>query len=319
MKLVPGWHWPQGAQLRYCFKVAVATLLGYLLSLGGSEAAVYGAMSAALIVGASRGEDVSTSANRVRGTLAGMLVGIAMTYAALPPALSVAIGIGSTAYLCIAFGWGVPAARVGAALCAVMVLIHGQDAVDYSVIRVGNTLIGIIAGLAVSYLVLPVRGREAVMQAADTSLAAAGDLLAQLGIAIEPLPATFHVAMLDRVVELEKAMRDGRHEFGGQTGALLETVRHVGLVCAGTLTAAIAHSDLCASPHAMTAAAPLLANAARLSARARVPSYDTTIAAQISTLVVSDMSDLSGADAVALQGLALGLRKIEFSLGIIGR
>jgi uncharacterized membrane protein YccC len=191
--------------------------------------------------------------------------------------------------------------------------------VDYSVIRVGNTAIGIIAGLAVSYLVLPVRGREAVMQASNASLAAAGDLLMQLASSAEPLPAKLHVAMLDRVVEMEKAMRDGRHEFGGQTGALLETVRHAGLVCAGTLTAAIAHSDLCASPSAMIVAAPLFADAAQLARRARGPSDKAAFAAKTSPVVFSDIVDVSGADAIALQGLALGLRKVEFSLGIMGR
>lgn len=305
--------------LRYCFKAAVAALLGYLLSLGGNDSAVYGAMSAALIVGASRGEDVSTSANRVRGTLAGMLVGIAITMPALPPGLAVALGIGITTYLCTGFRWGVPAARVGVAFCAVMALMHDHDALSYSAIRVVNTLIGISAGLAVSYFVLPVRGRETVTRTANASLAAAGDLLAQLAVSNEPVPTTYHVAMLDRVVELEKALRDMRREFGEEPDALVETVRHVCLVCAGTLTAAIAHSDLRLSPTAMVAAAPLLASAARLAKRAWGPSDDVPNAAPTSPVAASDSSTVSDEDAIALQGLALGLRKVEFSLGIMGR
>ena len=318
MNLIPSWHWPQDAVLRYCFKAAAAALLGYLLSLGGNDSAVYGAMSAALIVGASRGEDVSTSANRVRGTLAGMLVGIAITIPPLPPGLAVALGIGITTYLCTGFRWGVPAARVGVAFCAVMALMHDHDAWSYSAIRVVNTLIGISAGLAVSYFILPVRGRETVIRTANASLAAAGMLLTKLASATQPLPMELHVAMLDRVVELEKAVRDGRREFGSETDTLLDTVRHVCLVCAGTLTAAIAHSDLCANPAALTAANPLLANAAKLAERASGADGSNATAQDLPSIAVA-VSGIPETDAVALQGLALGLRKIEFSLGILGR
>ncbi|MGL4441747.1 MAG: FUSC family protein [Bosea sp. (in: a-proteobacteria)] len=319
MTLGFSWQWPRRAVQLYCFKVALATLLGYLLALGGAESAVYSAMSAALIVGASRGEDVMTSTNRVRGTLVGMLVGIALTLVALPAALAVALGVGATAYVCLAFGWGVAAARVGAALCAVMILVHVQDAVEYSLVRVGNTIIGIIAGLAVSYFVLPVRGREAVAQAADASLIAAGEMLAQLASNASPLPMAMHVAMLDRVLDLEKAVRDGRREFGKTNDTLIQTARHVGIICAGTLTAAIAHADLCDNPAAIDAAAPLLTNAARLALRAKMAAIDPGRDAQVSPVTRGENGAITPEDEISLQGLALGLRKIEFGLVSMGR
>ncbi|MCA3584203.1 MAG: FUSC family protein [Methylocystis sp.] len=320
MTLALSWHWPRRAALLYCFKVAIAAMLGYMLALGGTESAVYATMSAALIVGASRGEDIMTSRNRVRGTLAGMVAGIVLAFMPIPPALAVAIGVGGTAYLCAVFGWGVSATRVGAALCSVMILIHTHDAIQYSVVRFSNTLIGIAVGLAVSYLLLPIRGREAVAHAAEGSLAAAGEMLAQLASARQPLPIGLYVAMLDRVLDLEKAVRDGRREFSKGNEELIETARHVGLVCAGALTAAMAHSDLCNSPEAMEAAAPLLANAERLAARAKANATDAITISGVSSIAGSTLSNIgSAADTITLQGLALGLRKIEFALDALGR
>jgi uncharacterized membrane protein YccC len=319
MTLRPVWSWPQRSALLYCLKVGLAALLGYLFALGGPEAAVYASMSAALIVGASRGEDVLTSANRVRGTLVGMVVAIALTWITIPPAIAVSVGVGLTAYVCLALGWGVPAARVGAALCAVMILLHLQDALQYSLARVGNTLIGIAAGLAVSYLVMPVRGRDAVARATDASLAAAGDLLSRLAGSRERLPTELHVAMLDRVFDLEKAVRDGRREFGRENDALVHRMRNVGLVCAGALTAAIAHADLCNSPDAMDAAAPLFADATRLAARAKAAASGCALDAKTASGGGVALAGVSSADAITLQGLALGLRKVELGLDAIGR
>ncbi len=313
------WQWPHRPALLYCLKVAVATFLGYFLALGGTESAVYSAMSAALIVGASRGEDVLTSTNRVRGTLAGMLVGIALTLVPLPPALAVAAGVGSTAYVCLAFGWGVPAARVGAALCAVMILVHVQDAFQYSLVRVGNTLIGIATGLAVSYLVLPVRGREVAAQASQASLSAASNILTQLASTREPIPTDLYVAMLDRLVELEKAIRDGRREFGKTNETLIQSARLVGVVCAGTLTAAIAHSDFCSDGKAMEAAVPLFSKAAQLAKRAQATGPAPSQERDVASASVPQIRNAEAVDLTALQGLALGLRKIEAALGALGR
>jgi hypothetical protein len=55
-----------GAQLRYRTKVGIAAGLGYFLTQGGhSQYAIDSAITAALVVGTSVGEDLATSANRV--------------------------------------------------------------------------------------------------------------------------------------------------------------------------------------------------------------------------------------------------------------
>lgn len=318
MKMPLSWRWPRGAALSYCVKVATATLLGYLLSLGGVEHAVYGAFSAALIVGASRGEDVSSSANRVRGSLAGVVAGIAMSYLQLPPALAVAVGIGATAYLCMGCGWGVAAARIGASLCAVTVLMHSQDAVGYIELRVTNTLIGIAAGLAVSYLVLPVRGRDAVAQASNAALVALGNLLNALAHSDEPPSSDLHGAVFDRLLELQKAMRDARNEFGAgdDAEALWQNVRQVALACAGALTASIAQAELRTSPAALAAAQDLRQEAARLAERALGHGAPASNGLPRGRAAADDSA---AATAGAREGLALGLRKIASALDALGR
>ena len=73
-----------GVQWRYCVKVGLAAGLGYLLTQGNaSQYAVYSAFTAALIVGANFGEDLATSANRVKGTLVGMLAGMTVSAATM--------------------------------------------------------------------------------------------------------------------------------------------------------------------------------------------------------------------------------------------
>ena len=63
-----------GPQWRYCAKVGLAAALAYVLTRGAdNEYAIYSASTSALIVGASVGEDLGTSGNRVKGTVAGMI------------------------------------------------------------------------------------------------------------------------------------------------------------------------------------------------------------------------------------------------------
>ena len=76
---MPKWRTPRGTQLRHCAKVALAAVVAYALTFGGrNDYALFSAMGASLVVGGSVGEDLSTSLNRVRGTVAGALVGAAL-------------------------------------------------------------------------------------------------------------------------------------------------------------------------------------------------------------------------------------------------
>ena len=92
MKLPAGLKPLGGTQWRYCAKVGLAAGLGYLLTQGNaSQYAVYSAFTAALIVGANFGEDLATSANRVKGTLVGMAAGMTVSAFLGPSALAVGV------------------------------------------------------------------------------------------------------------------------------------------------------------------------------------------------------------------------------------
>jgi uncharacterized membrane protein YccC len=96
-----------GAQWRYCAKVGIATALGYLLTQGGqNQYAIYSAFTAALVVGTSVGEDLATSANRVKGTLAGMIGGMAVAALLGPNFLTIGISAALTGLLALALRLG---------------------------------------------------------------------------------------------------------------------------------------------------------------------------------------------------------------------
>ncbi len=146
-------------QWRYCIKVGIAAGLGYLLAQGNlNQYAIYGAFTAALVVGASVGEDLATSANRVKGTVAGMAAAMVATAAFGPNALTVGFAVSLTTVIALASGWGIQVARVGVTICIITLVLHDVDALRYNLIRSGNTLIGVVVGLAVSFFVWPVHG-----------------------------------------------------------------------------------------------------------------------------------------------------------------
>jgi len=161
-------NWLRASTIRHVAKVAIAALAAFALSLGGrNEFALFSAMGAAMVVGSSLGEDLSSSLNRVRGTLAGTAVGLGC---ALPLGSSLwSIGVASAglAWLCTGLGWGAAAMRIGLAMALVILFTHGGDPAHYALWRVANTLVGVLIGLAVGRLLWPIRGRDRIGTAID--------------------------------------------------------------------------------------------------------------------------------------------------------
>jgi hypothetical protein len=187
--------------------------------------------------------------------------------------------------------------------------------------RIANTLIGIAAGLVVSYVVLPVRGRDAIAAGTRRALAAIADLLETIGRAgPAPVPAQY-TAVLDSLLDLEKAARDAGRELGGEAGALRQAARQAELACVATIAAGIAHVELRGSPGGLGAAGALCKQATRLAARARSGRPDATARDRAAAAAELPAPDEAAAvpDAVALHGLALALRKVEHALGALGR
>ena len=138
------------------------------------------------MVGGSVGEDLSTSLNRVRGTVAGALVGAALAIVLGKTIWSLGIAVGVMAWLSIGLGWGSAAMRVGIAMALVILFTHAADAAHYGVWRVVNTLMGVVIGIAISRFVWPIRGRDEVASAIDRALTATTAALDALAWARRP-------------------------------------------------------------------------------------------------------------------------------------
>jgi uncharacterized membrane protein YccC len=211
-----GWRSLEGTQWRYCVKVGLAAALGYLLARGGeNQYAVYSAFTAALIVGATVGEDLATSVNRAKGTVVGMLAGMAVSAVFGPSALAVGLAVAATALLALVLGWGIPVARIGVTVCIITLVAYGANALEYDLLRAFNTLIGIMVGLAVSFFVWPARGRDALERSLQQVLDAAARLLDALAAGehdLRPVQLRLHdavgaVVKAAREVKLERRLR----------------------------------------------------------------------------------------------------------------
>jgi uncharacterized membrane protein YccC len=210
-------------QLRYSIKVGIAAGLGYALTQGNlNEYAIYSAFAATLVVGTSVGEDLATSANRIKGTFAGMIAGIIATALFGPNWITVGLAAMLTATITLASGWGIQVARVGATVCIITLVAHSTNPVQYDVMRTLNTLIGVAIGLAVSFLVLPARGPEQVMQAMREVLAVATRLLDAMDKGDRP-PRPLQGELHDALAAAVKAWRDwGREKRVARTAAVEE-------------------------------------------------------------------------------------------------
>lgn len=231
------------AQWRYCAKVGLAAGLGYLLTRGAeNQYAIYSAITAALIVGTSLGEDLSSSGNRVKGTAAGIIAGLAVSTFFGPSAIAVGLAATATMLLALALGWGIPVARIGVTVCLIALVFYGHNTVEYDVLRAVNTGIGVVVGLAVSFFVWPVRARDTVTPATAKLVEAIKKLLDALAAGASDLrPA--QLAVYDAIAALVKAGRDAKVERGlrlesGSVDARALEVLQLGLeVLAATLAA----------------------------------------------------------------------------------
>ena len=223
-----------GSQWRYCAKVGIATALGYVLTQGAlNEYAIYSAFTAALIVGTSVGEDLATSVNRVKGTLVGMIAGMVVSALVGPNFVTIGLASTLTGLIALAFGWGVAVARIGITICIITVAVHSANALHYDVYRALNTMIGIIAGLAVTFFVWPVRGHTEIERACADLLAAARALLDALSCGeanLRPLQGK----LFDSIAAVVKAGRDFQRERRAGQPVTIDETRVIEVIRLGT-------------------------------------------------------------------------------------
>ena len=212
----------EALQWRYCLKVGIAAGLGYLLTQGNlNQYAIHGAFTAALVVGTSVGEDLATSANRVKGTVAGVVAAMVATAVVGPNPLTVGFAVSLTAAIALARGWGIQVARVGVTVCIVTLVAHDADALRYDLLRAGNTLIGVAVGLAVSFFVWPVRGPEQVKRASRGVLEASARLLDAIEKGETDLRPV-RASVFDALAEVVKGWRDMNREKRIGRAAMLD-------------------------------------------------------------------------------------------------
>ncbi len=198
-------------QLRYCIKVGIASGVGYLLTQGQrNDYAIYSAFAAALVVGSSVGEDLATSANRIKGTFTGVIAAMVASAFFGPSWITVGLASMLTAAMALASGWGIQVARVGVTVSVVTLVAHDSNAVQYDLLRAWNTLIGVAVGLAVSFLIWPARGRGQVNEAAREVLAVSMRLVDAMdrGKPLRRLQSELH----DALSAVVKAWRDLNRE-----------------------------------------------------------------------------------------------------------
>ena len=206
------WRTPRGPQLRYCAKIALAAVAAYGLTLGGrNEYALYSVLGATLVMGTSVGDDLHSSLNRVRGTLAGAIVGAAVAYTLGKSIWSFGIAVAVLAFFSVGLGGGIGALRVGIAMALVTLFTHVDDAAHYGIWRILNTLIGVSIGVAVSRLVWPIRGRDEIAAALNQTAEATTEALDAMGrdAASDTLQRA-QVQLLDALGEIRTARKNAR-------------------------------------------------------------------------------------------------------------
>ena len=198
-------------QLRYSAKVGIAAGVAYLLTQGSNEYAIYSAFAAALVVGGSVGEDLATSISRIKGTFAGMLAAIVATWSFQPNWFTVGLATSLTTALAIASGWGIQVARVGVTVCVITLVAHHSNPVQYDVLRLINTVIGVAVGFLVSFLIWPARGPAQVELARRDVLVVSTRLLDAIDAGAQPLRPV-QGELHDALSAVVKAWRDMARE-----------------------------------------------------------------------------------------------------------
>jgi len=266
---------PSAVELRHCAKIALAAVAAYLLTLGEqSSFAIFSVMGAALVMGGTIGESLTTSLNRVRGTIAGTAVGVAFAYPFGLSVGSLAAAVAVLAWLCSGFGWGAAAIRVGIAMVLVVLFTHSADAAQYGGWRLLNTVIGVVVGIVVNRLVWPIRGRDEIARAVDKALAAIADTLDALARDAAPdalLP--LQSRMLDAITEVRTARRNARLErkVDPATDLLTDRTRLAMRATISTLAASLTLEELLLSAGKVECADAVRRFIAAIAARARPP------------------------------------------------
>ncbi len=204
---------PTGDQLKYGVKLSLAVVVAYLITLGERpQYAFYSVLAAALVIGSNIGENLSTSFSRIIGTTLGIASGVAVYRVAGLSVWSLAAATMLPAVAAYVVGAG-SSARIAVTVSVVVMMLSPDAPGEYGLVRVANTLLGAVVGLAVSTTVWPVRAKDEVAAAVNRVLLAAADLLDgwhEERSVDEALAARRH--LFEELPPLMKARQDERWE-----------------------------------------------------------------------------------------------------------
>lgn len=138
--------------LQLSIRAAVAAGFAYWLStLFSSDYALYALVAAVIVTDLSPVSTRRLAWQRMAGTLVGAGVGAAMTYAVAAGPIAIGAGI-LVAMLLSCLLRLEAAAKVSGYVAGIVMLAHADDPWVYAVLRAWDTVLGIVAALAVSYV-----------------------------------------------------------------------------------------------------------------------------------------------------------------------
>ena len=172
-----------GANTRQAVQVGVATTLAIVGGELISPARWYWAVLTAFVVftgTTSRGDVLTRGSQRLVGTVAGVVAGMALAVLVAGHELLALVLLLACVFLAL-YLVRLSQALMAFWITAVLALLYGligQFSVETLLLRVAETAVGAAAGMLAGFLVLPVRTRQAFGEALDAAVAAADAVLA---------------------------------------------------------------------------------------------------------------------------------------------
>jgi len=210
------------SELTLVLRVTVAAGLAFAADkLMGFSQGTWAVITAIIIMQASLGGSVKAAMDRMAGTLVGAIWGAAISlvvphHGNIETGIAVIAAVAPTA-LCAALS---PSFRV-APITALIVLVpsggHALSPLAYAFDRVGEIVLGIIAGIGVALFVLPARAQNLMVVSAARVAELNADLLATLVAALvegqgRPDVASIHARIRATLKQMDAAVDEAARE-----------------------------------------------------------------------------------------------------------
>lgn len=138
--------------IKTALAVSLAIFISQLLNL---KSPLFVGIAAIISMKSSVSESLTAGKSRMLGTIFGAMVAIVFSYITPTNVLSIGIGIIIIIYVCNLLGW-TNAIQLSSMVFLVIVLNYDEgSSINYAIYRAADTLIGLIIGTLINYLVVP--------------------------------------------------------------------------------------------------------------------------------------------------------------------